>query len=244
MTWQKKVVAICGSPRAGKPGGKSLTERVLKTFLEGLSPEQFRIFYPHQMKIGYCTGCLTCWFKTPGVCAVDDDMKEINKEMQDADLIILASPVYVGGFSAQLKTVLDRTLCTIDPLISIDGQGHCRHEMRVQKHRMAVLISTCGFSEVDNFDATRAHFAYICSNYFWENMGEIFMPASALGFLPKLYDEKFAAVKRAGEELAGQGSISPLTAQKICGEEVDAVRYQDVVNPFFTKLMGKRPGGS
>ena len=196
------------------------------------------------MKIGYCTGCYTCWFQTSGICAIQDDMREIITEMQDASLIILASPVYVGGFSAQIKTVLDRSICIFEPLISIDQQGHCRHELRDKRERLAVLISTCGFSEPDNFDAMRAHYAAVCRNYCWENAGEIVMPASALGFLPKLYDDKFAAVKRAGEELAGQGRISPLTAQKICGEEIDAVRYQEVVNPFFTKLMGKRAGGS
>jgi multimeric flavodoxin WrbA len=238
MFRQKKVMAICGSPRAGKAGGKSLTERVLKTFLEGLSPKRYRIFYPHLMKIAYCTGCYTCWFKTPGVCAIRDDMAEIVAEWQDADLIILASPVYVEGFSAQLKTVLDRSICLFEPLVSLDGRGHCRHELRSRKDRAALLISTCGFSELDNFDAIRTHFAAVCRNYFWKNAGEILIPASAAASLPRLYDEKFAAVKKAGEELAREGRITFRTAQKISEEGSEAGCYQDIINPFFRKLMG------
>ena len=233
----KRVVAISGSPRAGEHGERSLTDKFLKAFLDGFSPEYSRVFYPHKMKINYCTGCYTCWLKTPGICAIDDDMALINEELQEADLIILATPVYVEGFSAQLKTVLDRSISRYSPFISFDQAGHCRHEHLKLKKRAALLISTCGFSEMDNFDALKAHFAAICRNYYWDNAGEVLIPASALGSLPGGYDAKLEAAKEAGAELAKENRISSEALQKVMGEPVDARFYKETVNSFFTKLI-------
>ena len=237
MVNRRRVAAICGSPRAGGTGKKSLTDRFLKAFLDGFSPVKSCIFYPHRMKIAYCTGCYTCWLKTPGVCAISDDMAQVNEEMQEADLIILASPVYADGFSAQMKTVLDRGISRYSPYITLDRDGHCRHEPLKQKKPQALLISTCGLAETDNFDVIKSHFAATCRNSFWENAGEILIPASARGSLPGGYDAELAAVKEAGAELAEVNRISPGTWQKIFGEKADASEYAESVNAFFQKLI-------
>ncbi len=236
MNKAEKVVAICSSPRSGMGNGKSLTERMLNFFLEGFSPLGCRIFYPHKMKIAYCRGCLDCWFKTPGECFYKDDMRKIYEEIKEADLIILASPVYVDGFSAQLKTVLDRCLAMIDPLIITDEDGHCRHQIMLPQGKAALLVSACGFSELDNFDIIRRHFSAICRNFVWQNAGEILLPASALGFIPDVYKQKFAAIKKAGEEFGIKGSIPDAILQQISEEIIGAEEYKEKVNPFFEKL--------
>jgi multimeric flavodoxin WrbA len=166
-------------------------------------------------------------------------MQEIYRELKEAELIILCSPVYVDGFSAQLKTVLDRCIALIDPLITTDEQGHCRHRVLFPEGKKAVLISACGFSELDNFTNIRRHFAAICQNFFWEKAGEILVPASALGFIHGTYNNKFAAVKRAGEEFAAGGGISAATWQQITEEIMGAQEYLEAVNPFFERL--RRP---
>ncbi len=240
MTGIKRVVAICGSSRAGVPEEKSLTERILENFLEGMNPEHSRIFYPHLMNIAYCRGCYTCWFKTPGVCATEDDMAEIRAETDNADLIILASPVYVDGFSAQTKVVLDRIIPMFDPLISVDDQGHCRHSLLQSHQPKAVLISCCGFSELDNFNQIRSHFKAICSNLYWQNGGEILLPASGLAFVPRKYDDKFIAIQKAGTEMAEDGMISTNTTDFISQEMLNAQEYKDFLNPYFIKLSKKQ----
>jgi len=232
----ERVIAICGSSRAEVPDQKSLTQKMLNLFLEGIAPTKVQVFFPHLMNIAYCKGCYTCWFKTPGTCEIDDDMRQIKEEMEKADLIILASPVYVDGFSAQLKTVLDRSICLLDPLITIDKEGHCRHELLNPRQRSSLLISTCGFSEVDNFDQIRNHFRAINRNLYWNNVGEILLPASALGFVPQKYDEKFETITKAGLELAEKGGIAEETMNFISREIIDASQYQEFLNPFFEKL--------
>jgi hypothetical protein len=163
-------------------------------------------------------------------------MGEIRAEIDKADLVILASPVYVDGFSAQTKVVLDRIIPMFDPLISVDDQGHCRHGLLHSRHQQAVLISCCGFSETDNFENIRSHFKAICSNLYWQNAGEIILPASGLAFVPRKYDEKFSAIEKAGREMMKDGAISAETAELISQELLNAEEYKDFLNPYFTRL--------
>ena len=57
-------------------------------------------------KIQYCIGCLAC-IKT-GKCVQKDDAPEIMEKLRQADVLVIASPVYFYGLSAQLKAVIDR----------------------------------------------------------------------------------------------------------------------------------------
>ena len=239
MTFSKKVVAISGSPRSGFPDKKSFTEKILNLFIEGINPADFKIFYPYKMNIHYCKACMACWFKTPGQCAVEDDMKLLKPEIEDADVIILASPVYVFGFSTPVKAVLDRCFSMFDPFIVNDKEGHCRHRRFKPREQTALLVSACGFSERDNFDQIRNHFTAICKNFAWDLGGEILVPASSLGFVRDAYLEKYELVKKAGEEFAVNGLISSATMQKISEETMTPTEYQKLVNSFFKKLMNR-----
>ena len=58
--------------------------------------------------IGFCRACYAC--KETGVCAIKDDMAEVLQKMIDADVIVLASPVYFYSVDAQLKALIDRTV--------------------------------------------------------------------------------------------------------------------------------------
>jgi multimeric flavodoxin WrbA len=55
----------------------------------------------------YCTHCDFCLKNK--VCTYQDDLEEVYEQFAQAKGIILATPVYNGGVSAQLKTVMDRT---------------------------------------------------------------------------------------------------------------------------------------
>lgn len=62
-------------------------------------------------QINFCKHCDYCLRENE--CVQDDDMEEINSSLEDADGIILATPVYNSGVSAQLKTLMDRTRALI-----------------------------------------------------------------------------------------------------------------------------------
>lgn len=100
----KKVLILSGSPRKG---GNSdvLCDQFAKGALEsGNEVEKIRVADKH---IGYCRACYAC--KT-GACVLKDDMAEVLQKMIDADVLVLASPVYFYSIDAQLKAVIDRTV--------------------------------------------------------------------------------------------------------------------------------------
>lgn len=101
----KKVLILSGSPR--KDGNSDiLCGEFAKGAKEvGHEVEKIRVA---EKKISPCTGCYTC--KNGGVCAINDDMTEILQKMIDADVLVLASPVYFYSIDAQLKAVIDRTV--------------------------------------------------------------------------------------------------------------------------------------
>ena len=96
------IVGICGSPRKGA------TEFILTEALTILKEKGFEtnLFTVRGKRIGFCTHCDYCLKNK--VCNVKDDMFEVYDLFGKATGIILATPVYNGGISAQLKTIMDR----------------------------------------------------------------------------------------------------------------------------------------
>ena len=60
------------------------------------------------VKVNPCLGCNACFKNEGHTCAQKDDMPVIYEKMNQADMLVIASPVYFYGISAQLKAVIDR----------------------------------------------------------------------------------------------------------------------------------------
>jgi multimeric flavodoxin WrbA len=96
------IVGICGSPR------KMATEYVLRKALEMLEDMGFEtsFFTVRGKNIGFCRHCDYCLKNK--ACIIADDMLTLYDLLKAAKGIILATPVYNGGVSAQLKAIMDR----------------------------------------------------------------------------------------------------------------------------------------
>lgn len=96
------IVGISGSPR------QQATEHILTEALKTLDKEGFRteLFTVRGRQIGFCLHCDYCLLKKG--CRTEDDMYELYPLLKEARGIIIASPVYNGGVSAQTKAVIDR----------------------------------------------------------------------------------------------------------------------------------------
>jgi multimeric flavodoxin WrbA len=96
------IVGICGSPRKGA------TEHVLREALKTLETAGFKteFFSVRGKKIGFCTHCDHCLEHKE--CILKDDMYTVYDLLREAEGIIIATPVYNGGVSAQTKAVMDR----------------------------------------------------------------------------------------------------------------------------------------
>lgn len=101
----KKVLILSGSPR--KNGNSDLLcDEFMKGAAEaGHQVEKIRVA---DKNIGYCRACYAC--KGTGICAIKDDMAEVLQKMIDADVLVLASPVYFYSIDAQLKAFIDRSV--------------------------------------------------------------------------------------------------------------------------------------
>lgn len=102
----KKVLVLSASPRKG---GNS--ETLCDQFMLGAKEagnEVEKIFL-RDKKINYCVACDAC-SKNDGHCVQKDDMTEILEKMIEADVIVMATPVYYYSMNGQMKTLIDRTV--------------------------------------------------------------------------------------------------------------------------------------
>ncbi len=98
------VVVLHGSARRGGD-----TDTLAEHFLEGLEASgshEVTHFVPIDMAIAHCRACMAC-AKGNG-CVIDDDMRSVYPAFRDADVVVLATPMFWGYMTSQLKTLFDR----------------------------------------------------------------------------------------------------------------------------------------
>jgi len=98
------TLVVLGSPR--KNGN---TEILAGAVINGIKEdggkvEQVRL---SKFNINPCVGCGSC--EETGRCVIDDDMQKLYPRIDKADCVIIASPIYFYGVSAQTKLFIDRT---------------------------------------------------------------------------------------------------------------------------------------
>ena len=59
-------------------------------------------------KVNPCIGCNSCFSREGNQCFQNDDMIQIYEKLRNADIVVIASPVYFYGISTQLKAIVDR----------------------------------------------------------------------------------------------------------------------------------------
>ncbi len=101
----KKVLIISSSPRR-----KGNSQLLCEAFARGAeeSGNQVELVRLAEKKMRFCRACDAC-MKNGGKCVQSDDMEGILELFQQADVLVLATPVYFYGITAQMKTFIDRT---------------------------------------------------------------------------------------------------------------------------------------
>ena len=98
------ILILSGSPRKG-----GNTELLVEAFVKGASQKHHvEVVSVHDYKVNPCMGCNACFKNENNACIQKDDMCLIYDKMAVADMLVIASPVYFYGLSAQLKAVIDR----------------------------------------------------------------------------------------------------------------------------------------
>ena len=102
-----KILFINGSNRIN--GNTANILSLLANTIQELSDEfEIETLYLGKQAIGMCKGCRTCFNRGEENCPLKDDVQAIQAKMQAADLLLLASPVYVNTVSGLMKNWIDR----------------------------------------------------------------------------------------------------------------------------------------
>ncbi len=233
------VVAFNSSPHKDK-GGTSL---LLTPFCEGMKEAgaDVDLFYIHTLTINPCLGCFSCWVKTPGKCIQKDDMETLLPKIAAADIMVFATPVYVDGMNGPMKTVIDRFIPLVEPFFVVEN-NHCRHPVReTVVPKKVVLVSVCGFTELDNFDPLITHIKAICKNLRAEFAGAVLRPyAAALPVLANMgvpVDDIVEAAHNAGYQLVQEGKMSVKTLKTVGRECVPRKEYVQGINASFKRAL-------
>ncbi len=98
-----KVLAFNGSPRKG-----GNTEALLNEAIRGAreTGAEVKVHVLNELDIRPCQHCGGC--DDSGQCVIPDDMQAVHDDIRAADRIILASPIFFFGLSAQTKIMIDR----------------------------------------------------------------------------------------------------------------------------------------
>ena len=99
------ILVLNGSPRP-----KGSTKQMVESFREGAQSADHTVEVVDvcQKQISGCRACEYCHTRGNGQCIQKDDMQQVYDLLRQADMLVLASPIYYHGFSGQLKCVIDR----------------------------------------------------------------------------------------------------------------------------------------
>jgi len=240
----KNIVVFDGGPRNTQ---FSKTAFMVNHFCKGAKSAGAKIEYIKlkDMKINPCTGCFTCWTKTPGECIFNDDMTDLRLKFRKADLILFASPLYIFSVTGIMKNFLDRILPNMKPYMIIeDGETKHPHRYPEDKHQGFVVFSASGFPELDhNFDGLKGLFRCLHSHYETSFlMGEFYMPAAELIAQP-VYAQRREKIENmcfnAGTQVIKEGKINKKFMEAVSDVEISQTKFQEQVDYFWESLDGK-----
>ena len=126
----KRVLLIRGSARQG-----SYTNAIADRALASQEEIAVTAFSPYEVAFAPCDGCNFC--EEAGRCR-HGDLTDLARAFATCDVILIAAPVYNGGFPAPVKALLDRT-----QVYYTGFYANGKHPL-IKKHRRVVLLAASG----------------------------------------------------------------------------------------------------
>lgn len=149
-----KVLILAGSPRRN-----GNTDRLAASFAKGAAEHHdVETVAVYDYRVNPCTGCNSCFTSGGSRCCQDDDMALIYEKLRTADTVVIASPVYFYGISAQLKAVIDRLHTPMRNSFQIKRLG-------------LILVGAAQLPEL--FDAVTAQYRLVLNFFGLEDAGAV-----------------------------------------------------------------------
>ncbi|MDP8262521.1 MAG: flavodoxin family protein [Candidatus Ancaeobacter aquaticus] len=239
-----RVLALCGSPR----GEHSSTYHMLNPLLAGMEDAgaKTELVLLSKLKMNHCTGCYTCWTKTPGSCIHNDGVDEVLSKFVAVDLIIFGTPLYHFTMSGLLKDFIDRTLPLYEPWLVEDKNrpGLSGHPPRFSLPESAMLLCPCGFPEMGHFDPFVKWFEEYVRIFGWKYLGAILRPGAEIlskdnfqHYLKGYYDD----LRQAGQEIVQLGGVTEELGKRLTADLFPggAETFRKTANDYWARMRGK-----
>ena len=233
-----KVVVVNGSAKMEQGN----TARVLAPFLEGMkeAAASVELFYAKRLNVRPCTGEFYCWNEKPGQCYIEDDMQMLYPKLREADLLVLATPVYIP-LPGEMQNLINRLCPLLEPILEFrDGRTRARfhHDVGIRK---IVLVSTCGWWEMGNFGTVLRIAEELAKDANVEFAGAVLRPHAYL-MIEKTEKTKrvVEALRRAGYELVKEGQMSRSLLEVISQPLISEEEYRRTLNNDYEKVRGTR----
>lgn len=186
-----KIISLLGSPRK-KSDSSALAAIVAKPLKDqGHEVVTHRL---NDLRIRGCQACRACK-TTRESCILNDDLAQVLEDIVHGDIIIMATPVYWGEVSAQMKLLIDRLYSFLTPDFMTARTKH-----RLPPGKQLVFIQTQGAQEQELYSDIFQRY-----NTFFEAIG--FFEKSYLirgcGFSEQNTLETFPALMDEAAETAG-----------------------------------------
>lgn len=149
-----RIVVLIGSNRRN-----GNTDLLAKAFAKGASKNNIvEIVSVADYKVNPCIGCNSCFTREDNKCFQNDDMPKIYEKLRNADMVVIASPVYFYGISAQLKSIIDRLHTPM------------RNEFNIKKLAL-ILVGAATLPEL--FDSIKLQYQLVLNFFKLEDAGTI-----------------------------------------------------------------------
>ncbi|WP_295640926.1 flavodoxin family protein [uncultured Mailhella sp.] len=155
----KNILILNGSPRM-----KGNTAMLCDAFAEGAKSAGHTVtrFDLQKMNIHGCLGCVKGGKAPAAPCVQKDDMLQIYPAYKEADIVVLASPMYYWGFSGQLKTAFDRLFAVAE----------CNPGYANPKKDCALIMAAEGNS-ADNWKPALDYYQALLGFLEWKDLGHV-----------------------------------------------------------------------
>ncbi|MFC1521536.1 flavodoxin family protein [Elusimicrobiota bacterium] len=237
-----KIIAFNGSHKGEKGNTHIMVTEFLKGAQEAGAETENVILI--KKKINRCAACFTCWTKTPGKCAQKDDMAGLLAKMEDVDIIVFATPLYIDNVSAVMKNFMDRMVPDVDAHFEKDENGEYRHARPKGEVPRMVVISNCGFPEQTHFQVLSLLFKRIARNTHTQVIAEIYRGGGELlsvdSVMIKLLTGKYKSLlRKAGKEVVKNMQLSNETRVQLEKPIISHERYIKAANSYWDKELAK-----
>jgi multimeric flavodoxin WrbA len=155
----KNILVLTGSPRKG-----GNTDKLADAFIAGAQQAGHTTvkFTTADKHIKGCIDCQTC-FSRGSACSVPDDFVNLTPLLEQADMVVFATPMYWFSFPVQLKAAIDKFYSY---LIS----------KRTLKIKECVLLVSGGGTDLNTYDGIVKPYKLIADFLNWEDSGIVIVP--------------------------------------------------------------------